>query len=163
MADPIIVWLRQDLRLHDQPALVAAASLGAVIPIYVLDDESPGRWRMGAAQRWWLHHSLCALRRGLEDKGSRLILRRGSAVTVLRQLLEETGAGSIHAIAHDEPWWRQAEKELQESLRLHDGNHLVPLDRLVNQAGGQYRISRRSGVPFSPCYHQSRRYPSLTG
>jgi len=54
-----IVWLRQDLRMADQPAFVAAAAEGVVIPVYVLDDETPGpRYRMGAAQRWWLHGSL---------------------------------------------------------------------------------------------------------
>lgn len=67
-----LLWLRQDLRLHDQPALVAAAHEGAVIPVYVLDDDAPGAWRIGGAQRWWLHHSLAALAEALEAKGSRL-------------------------------------------------------------------------------------------
>lgn len=140
MAEPIIVWLRQDLRLHDQPALTAAAKAGAVIPVYVLDDEAPGAWRIGAAQRWWLHHSLTAFGPRLHTLGSRLILRRGRAVTVLRELMRECGATLIHATAHDEPWWRAAEAELGEQLCLHEGNHLVPLERLVNQSGGQYRI-----------------------
>ena len=26
MAEPVLLWLRQDLRLHDQPALIAAAA-----------------------------------------------------------------------------------------------------------------------------------------
>lgn len=95
MASPSLLWLRQDLRLHDQPALVAAAKEGAVIPVYVLDDEGPGAWRIGGAQRWWLHHSLTALGRQLKEAGSRLILRRGPAVAVLTQLLEETGASTL--------------------------------------------------------------------
>lgn len=63
MADrPIIVWLRQVLRLRDNPALHAAAMSGAlVIPLYILDDASPGRWRMGGASRWWLYGSLAEL------------------------------------------------------------------------------------------------------
>ncbi|MBS0242814.1 MAG: deoxyribodipyrimidine photo-lyase, partial [Proteobacteria bacterium] len=56
---PIILWLRQDLRLGDHPALSAAAASGRpVIPVYVLDDGSPGSWRMGGASRWWLGMSL---------------------------------------------------------------------------------------------------------
>ena len=35
---PVILWFRQDLRLHDHPALTAAAQAGPVIPVYVLDD-----------------------------------------------------------------------------------------------------------------------------
>ena len=40
LADWDVVWLRQDLRLADQPAFAAAAAAGAVIPVYVLDDET---------------------------------------------------------------------------------------------------------------------------
>ena len=87
-----LLWLRQDLRLHDQAALVAAAGAGTVIPVYVLDDDAPGAWRIGGAQRWWLHHSLAALATALEEHGSRLILRRGDAVAILTELMEQTGA-----------------------------------------------------------------------
>lgn len=140
MADPVILWFRQDLRLHDQPALLAAVREGAVIPVYVLDDVGPGKWRIGAAQRWWLHHSLAALDAALRARGSRLILRRGAAADVLRALLAETGAARIHAIRHYEPWWRRAETALGDSLTLHDGNHLHPIERLTTGAGGRFRI-----------------------
>jgi hypothetical protein len=52
-----LVWFRQDLRIRDQKALVEAAAEGAVLPVYILDDEIPGQDRIGAAQRWWLHES----------------------------------------------------------------------------------------------------------
>jgi deoxyribodipyrimidine photo-lyase len=45
MTQPLaIVWFRQDLRIHDNPALRAAAAQGAVLPIYILDDENAGLW-----------------------------------------------------------------------------------------------------------------------
>lgn len=135
-----LLWLRQDLRLHDQPALVAAAHDGAVIPVYVLDDDGPGAWRIGGAQRWWLHHSLAALAKALEAKGSRLILRRGKAAAVLATLAEETGADRIHALRHYEPWWRDAEGALGNRLCLHDGNHLARLEEVTTGGGGQFRI-----------------------
>lgn len=137
---PTLLWLRQDLRLHDQPALCAAAAADAVIPVYVLDDEGPGDWRIGGAQRWWLHHSLTALDDALREKGSRLILRRGPAAEVLKGLAKETGATEIHAIRHYEPWWRAAEEELGGLLTLHDGNHLRPLRDVTTGAGGQFKI-----------------------
>ena len=47
---PIIVWFRQDLRLSDNPALTHAVKSGKpVICLYLLDDETPGDWRMGGA------------------------------------------------------------------------------------------------------------------
>ena len=142
ITSPTILWFRQDLRLHDQPALVAAADegAGAVIPIYILDDETPGDWRMGAAQRWWLHHSLTSLTRDLKNLDSRLILRRGRAVDVLRAVMAETGAEMIHAIRHYEPWWRAAEAELGDSLQLHDGNHLARPELVTTGSGNPFRI-----------------------
>jgi deoxyribodipyrimidine photo-lyase len=140
MTAPSIVWFRQDLRLSDHPALLAAAEAGPVIPVYVLDEEGPGEWAIGGAQRWWLHGSLAALGKGLEALGSRLILRRGRSEQVLAGLLEETGVATIHAIAHSEPWWRAAEAALGDRLQLHAGNHLAPLGSVTTGAGAQYRI-----------------------
>jgi deoxyribodipyrimidine photo-lyase len=137
---PSLLWLRQDLRLHDQPALLAAVAAGAVIPVYVLDDETPGAWRIGGAQRWWLHHSLAALGRALNEAGSRLVLRRGASIPVLETLLAETGATTIHAIRHYEPWWRAAEDELGDRLTLHDGNHLRPPREIRTGAGTPFKI-----------------------
>ncbi|WP_230769117.1 cryptochrome/photolyase family protein [Sphingomonas sp. Leaf4] len=140
MTDPVLLWLRQDLRLRDHPALVAAAHAGAVIPVYVLDDDAPGDWRIGGAQRWWLHHSLTALDKALRDKGSRLILRRGDAVKELRALMTETGAGEIHSMRHYEPWWVKAQDALGDCLTLHDGNHLRPPESVTTGSGGMFKI-----------------------
>ena len=135
-----LLWLRQDLRLHDQPALAAAMEEGAVVPVYVLDDETPREWRIGGAQRWWLHHSLRSLDDALKAKGSRLILRRGRADQVLRDLADEVGAERIHALRHYEPWWRNAAAALGEGLCLHDGNHLAHIEDVRTGAGKPYRI-----------------------
>lgn len=142
MAGPSLVWLRQDLRLHDQPALMAAAGEGAVVPVYVLDDESPGRWKIGAAQRWWLHYSLERLDEDLRRIGSRLILRRGRAEEELARLVEETRAVRVHACRHFEPWWREAEEKVGRALELvlHDGSVLAPPERVRTGSGTPYKI-----------------------
>ncbi|WP_419816473.1 cryptochrome/photolyase family protein [Glacieibacterium sp.] len=137
-----IIWFRQDLRLVDQQAVRAAAAAGPVIPVYVLDDETPGEWRIGGAQRWWLHHSLAALASDLEDFGARLLLLRGRAGTVLPELARTTGAGAIHALWHYEPWARVAQDEVaaQVELHLHDGNFLAPPGTVRSGSGAPYRI-----------------------
>ena len=135
-----LLWLRQDLRLHDHPALIAAAHDGAVVPVYILDDDAPGAWKIGGAQRWWLHHSLAALAKALEAKKSKLILRRGDAVETLDALMEETGADRIHAIRHYEPWWRKAEDALGDRICLHDGNHLARPEHVRTGAGTPFKV-----------------------
>ena len=137
-----LLWLRRDLRLADQPALLAAIAEGPLIPVYVLDDETPKHYAMGGASLWWLHHSLASLDAALREKGSRLILRRGKCDEVLASLAEETGAARVHAIRHYEPWWRNAERAVAKRLDLvcHDGNYLVPPGSITTGTGGQYKI-----------------------
>ena len=78
-----IAWFRQDLRIDDNPALIAAARRGAnVIPLYIRDPDGEGEWPPGAASRWWLHQSLLSLDRELRGHGSRLIIRQGPSVQV---------------------------------------------------------------------------------
>lgn len=91
-----LVWLRDDLRLDDNPALAEAAGLGLPMTVlYILDEESEGIRPLGGAARWWLHHSLAALAADLESKGSRLVLRRGQSDAIVRKLAGQTKAGHI--------------------------------------------------------------------
>ncbi|QEW21061.1 Deoxyribodipyrimidine photo-lyase [Marinibacterium anthonyi] len=91
---PILVWFRRDLRLSDHAALTAACKAGRpVIPVFICDETVEA---MGAAPTWRLGLSVAALAKALEAAGSRLILRRGRALDVLRALVAETGAGAVH-------------------------------------------------------------------
>jgi deoxyribodipyrimidine photo-lyase len=142
MSKPQILWLRRDLRLADQAALVAAVQAGPVIPVFILDDETPRHRKMGGASRWWLHHSLKSLDAALRAKGSRLILRRGNVADVIPALMAQTGAVAVHCIRHYEPWWRNAERALAENVELvrHHGNYLMPMGAVKTGGGGDFKI-----------------------
>jgi deoxyribodipyrimidine photo-lyase len=94
---PYIHWFRRDLRLHDNPALAAAAqaSGGQVIPLFILDDAVLASSRTGAARVAFMLDSLRALDAALRERGSRLVLRRGSPGTTLRALAAECGAAGV--------------------------------------------------------------------
>lgn len=95
---PIIYWIRRDLRLSDHPGLSAAAHSGRpVLPVFILDEVAE---KLGAAPKFRLGLGLAEFARALEGIGTRLILRRGAALKVLRALLAETGAGAV--------WWTRA-------------------------------------------------------
>ncbi|MET0714968.1 MAG: deoxyribodipyrimidine photo-lyase [Mycetocola sp.] len=94
---PSVVWFRDDLRLDDNPALVAAVRRGEpVVAVYILDEESAGIRPFGGAAKWWLHESLASLASGLDGLGARLVLRRGPAEQVLPSLVAEIGAGAVY-------------------------------------------------------------------
>jgi deoxyribodipyrimidine photo-lyase len=143
MTTPVILWLRRDLRLADQPALVAAiASDAPVIPVFILDDETPKHRLMGGASRWWLHHSLKSLDTDLRKLGSRLILRQGNSTAILCELAQKTGASKVHCIRHYEPWWRNVEKALSAEIELvrHHGNYLMQMGSVKTGSGGDFKI-----------------------
>lgn len=115
---PVIVWFRKDLRLSDNPALSAAVKSGRpLLAVYIDSSEEEGEWAPGGASRWWLHHSLTALHGALEKKNSRLIIRRGKALPVLRALCEESGAGAVYWTRCYEPRIIERDKIVKETLR----------------------------------------------
>lgn len=92
-ASPILWWVRRDLRLTDNPALAAACGSGRpVIPVFIHDAQIA---RLGAAPKWRMGQGVEAFGRTLGARNSRLILRRGEALEVLRALIAETGAGAV--------------------------------------------------------------------
>lgn len=93
---PTLVWLRDDLRLADNPALSAGAKAGApLVVVYILDAMSEGIRPLGGAARWWLNGSLDALARNLAARGQKLVLRHGPAVDVLLDLATEIEVGRV--------------------------------------------------------------------
>ena len=142
----IILAFGLDLRLADHPALHAAGASGApVIPVFVLDDAAPGRWRPGGASRWWLHGSLAALDKSLRKLGSRLILRRGETIRELARLADETGALTVHVTRRYEPWAAALESRM---------NHELPAQGItVHRFGGSLlfepeAVRTKTGAPY---------------
>ena len=147
MTQPVIMWFRQDLRLADHPALTAAAAAGPVIPVFILDDETPKDWRWGGASRWWLHKSLVALNTKLP-----LVLRRGEAVSVLERLIAETGAASIYFTRDYAPWSGALERRVKVmcdrrgvDCHRHGGFLLHEPESIRNGSGGFFKVY----TPFS--------------
>ncbi len=145
MTAPVLLWLRRELRLADNQALVAAlASERPVLPVYVLDETTPGAWAPGGASRWWLHHSLSSLAAGLARAGAPLVLRRGRIAQALPRLVRETGAAAIHAGQPTEPWAREAMTDLQRAagvpVHLHRTATLFGPDAIRTRAGGTYTV-----------------------
>ncbi len=112
-----LVWLRQDLRLADNPALVEAAARGAVLPVYVLDDASPGEWKPGGAARWWLRRSLEALALDLEARGSRLVVAEGDPLDVLLDLATRAEADAVAWNRCYEPFAIERDRRIKSALR----------------------------------------------
>ncbi len=139
-----IVWFRQDLRLADNPALAFAAARGPVLPLYVLDDATPPpQWRMGGASRWWLRHSLAALR----DSLGGLAILRGDPRDLVVDLARRSGATSVvwnrcyepSAIARDSAI-KASLRETGVEARSFNASLLNEPWEITTQGGGPYKV-----------------------
>ena len=141
------MWFRQDLRLSDNPALAAAIRIGRVVPVFILDDATPGEWKLGGAARWWLHKSLSSLADSLSTRGSKLVLRRGDPRTVIQSLLRETGARHIFWNRQYEPWAIARDTALKSTFKAEgitsetfNASLLVEPWELKTGSGGPYKV-----------------------
>lgn len=150
-SDPVIFWFRQDLRLKDNPALHAAARLGPVLPVYILDDARAGPWRPGSASRVWLHHSLTALDQTL---GGHLSVHAGDPGPILERLIKRHQAKAVYWNRCYEPWRSARDRELEDKLKgdgiaVHTDNGSLlwePWETLKND-GTPYQV-------FTPYYQR---------
>lgn len=117
-----IMWFRNDLRLHDNPALARAArSAEYLVAVYVDDprDSAPtdsGVPRMGAHRRRFLDESLADLSNSLAKSGSSLVVLRGEAETVIPQLAATCGATCV--VAAEEAGLYEVERDSALEKRL---------------------------------------------
>lgn len=145
MTSPSIVWLRDDLRLADNPALRAAVDRGGpIVVLWLLDEESPGSRPLGGASRWWLHHSLARLDEQLRERGAALTLRRGAAEQSIRSLVRETGAGAVY-------WNRRygALRDVDAALKSSLRDEGLTVESFgANLLFEPWRITTGAGEPF---------------
>jgi deoxyribodipyrimidine photo-lyase len=113
--------------------------------IHAPDEERP--WAPGAASRWWLHHSLTALREALLARGGALCVRRGDTLQELLAVARECGAERIYWNRLYEPAVTHRDGRVEAALResgfdcqsFNAGLWLEPW-QVQQAAGGPYRV-----------------------
>ncbi|PXW82207.1 deoxyribodipyrimidine photo-lyase [Ruegeria sp. P4] len=147
MADtrPVIWWIRRDLRLRDNPALTAALETGGpIIPLYIHDPQDEA---LGAAPKFRLGLGLERLAKTLKAHGSRLTLRKGDALEVLREVVKESGAGHVVWSRLYDPEAIKRDTEIKEQLKAADitvkstgGRLMFEPWTVETKDGGMYKV-----------------------
>ena len=145
-----IVWFRQDLRVQDNPALCEAAENGRILPIYILDDENAGNFKMGAASRVWLYKSLKDLNKSLNGH---LQLFKGDAKAILDKLAKETKATGLYWNRCYEPWRVKRDKQIKaanwfKDIQSFNGSLLWEPWDITKTDGSPYKV-------FTPFFKKS--------
>lgn len=122
MSTPVLVWFKNDLRLRDHTPLARAAARGAIVPVYIIDEDmlQPHRLgfpRMGAFRARFLFESLHDLRHNLRARGSNLCVRTGKPAEVLAALCRQLGAREVYTAEEIAVEEQQTLHRVEEALR----------------------------------------------
>eukprot|EP00968_Pinguiococcus_pyrenoidosus_P009594 scaffold744_cov240-Pinguiococcus_pyrenoidosus.AAC.1 len=146
-------WFRKGQRLHDNPALLAAASQADVLlPVYIMDPRLANEADMGVIRFRFLLQSLAALRDALREKKSDLIVLRGRPEEVMEPLLRSVGAELLTWEHAGEPYYvecdrvvgKQASKagvevDIHHTHTLHEQPMLIA--KAKGNIPGTYKVS----------------------
>jgi deoxyribodipyrimidine photo-lyase len=152
--DTSIWWIRRDLRLTDNSALDAALKHSSrVIPLFILDDALLDSRYSSEKRTAFLFDGLRALDRDLRVRASGLILRRGTPVSVLRELMEETGASRIFAEHDFSPYAKSRDDRIGNQLPL----------TLVSQPTVTHPddVLKKDGTPYTVFTPYSRQWKTV--
>ncbi|MBU2073810.1 MAG: DNA photolyase family protein [Actinobacteria bacterium] len=145
-----VMWFRRDLRLADNPALIAAAEDGDVLPLFVLD---PALWGpAGPSRRTYLAASLRSLDASLRQRRSGLSVVRGDPVRRVVLAAKAVGADTVHVAADFGPYGSRRDEEVEKALAdagielVRTGSpYAVAPGRVRNGSGDPYKVF----TPFS--------------
>ncbi len=134
MSEPLsLVWLRRDLRLHDNAALYYAFKSGRpVVPVFIfdrtiLDDLDDKRDRRVE----FLVQEVDRLRDELEKMGSTLIVRYGKPVDVWEELVEQYSIGDVFANHDYEVYAKERDKTIGDLLAAHKIGFYTSKDQVI--------------------------------
>jgi deoxyribodipyrimidine photo-lyase len=171
---PSLVWLRDDLRLDDNPALLAAATDGPVVALFVLDDSGKSGRPLGGAARWWLHHSLERLGESFAKHGVTLILKAGDPEGIVPQVAAAIGAGSVHWNRRYYAWSKPLDAAIKQKLiqtgvkvESHKGSVLTEPWEIKTGSGNYFKVFTpffRAATPFCDAWAAfAADVPTMTG
>ncbi|AEQ51317.1 cryptochrome/photolyase family protein [Pelagibacterium halotolerans] len=159
MASSTLVWLRNDLRIADNPALAAALRHeGPVHAVYVLETDRELRG-LGGAAKVWLHESLAALSGALAERGVRLSFREGESGKIIPEMVRETKAERVYWNRRYDPAGRTHDAAIKTALRA-DGAEVASFN--ASLLVEPWDIATKQGTPygvFTPFWTALREKP----
>jgi deoxyribodipyrimidine photo-lyase len=122
MPKRILIWYRNDLRVHDRLALHEAVEQSAeIIPVYCFDDRLFGKTSFGFAKTGnfraqFLIESVADLRTSLQKLGSDLVIRRGLPEEIIPAIAEQLKVDQVSYSKEITAEEKQVEKKLCQAL-----------------------------------------------
>ncbi|HLI97939.1 MAG TPA: deoxyribodipyrimidine photo-lyase [Candidatus Baltobacteraceae bacterium] len=125
---PVIHRFTRDLRLDDHAALAAGAAHGEVVPVLVLDRALVARIGVSSRRAAFFCGAVASLDAALRERGSHLVVRRGNAGPILRQIARACRAETVTWSASFDREGMHADEQLQSKLEESGLRALVVAD-----------------------------------
>ncbi len=122
MSQRILIWYRNDLRVHDLLVLKNAVEQSAeIIPVYCFDDRLFGKTsfgfpKTGNYRAQFLIESVVDLRDSLQKLGSNLVVRRGLPEEIIPAIAEQLKVDQVCYSKEVTAEEKQVEKQLKKVL-----------------------------------------------
>lgn len=142
-----ILVFYQNLRFHDQPLLAHALQQEEIIlPIFINDPLLIDQ--LGGASQWWLYQALVSFQQEWEKRYNlQLILRTGSSIDVLQELVKATNASSIYLGKRYTALEKDIDKKIHETFTSQGlqvqffNTHLLSEPQTIrNQQGNIFQV-----------------------
>lgn len=157
MVSQALVWLRNDLRIGDNPALDAAIARGGTVTAIYIHETDPNLRKPGAAVQWWLEQSLVDLSERLAKSGVNLIVDTGDAADILPKHAKHLKPDVVFWNRRYAPAERECDANIKTDLRKggftvtsFSGNLLLEPWQLETGSGGPYQVF----TPFARALRQ---------
>lgn len=118
-----IVWLRTDLRLHDNEAITEAfKNSEELYPVYIFDDrifkdKTPlGFAKTGAIRTKFILESVNDIKKQFQKKGIDLIVRTGKTEDVIFEIVSDIKASCVFALTERLPEETEIQNNLEKRL-----------------------------------------------
>ncbi|MBW3696895.1 deoxyribodipyrimidine photo-lyase [Vibrio sp. T187] len=138
-----LLWLRRDLRIHDNPALAEAMKVGVKDAVYI---STPHQWSEHHVSPWQvdlLERHLFAMKQWLAELGIHLEHVRSERFSDQIEILKRYDCKHIFANSEPELNEIRRDKALIESginLHLFHADTVVPKGALLNKQGSMFQV-----------------------
>ena len=145
----VVWWIRRDLRLNDNTALKSAVNTGLpIIPLFIIDPalkKSPGHTRQN-----FLYEGLHCLQKDLSSRGNALVIKEGSPLNILAELVANYEVQMIFAEEDFTPYAINRDDRIAQSLplTLTSGLTFIHPGQVRKSDGNPYTIF----TPFSKAW-----------
>ena len=144
----VILWYRNDLRIHDLPALATAAQADFVVPVFIFSQSLLGGKHSSSNRNRFLLECLEELKSSLQNLGADLVVRQGKPEEALLKLMQETGATEVICTKDFTPFAVNRDERVSAMINDHGyGFTQLPgrlaidsFDGLVTGSGGPYKV-----------------------